>query len=64
VDKISYALRRVKTNKSTIVLGDLNAHVGNDVGVWRVRLADMVILTMMIRDDACCNCAITTHYAS
>jgi len=30
----------------------------------RVRLADMVILTMMIRGDACCNCAITTHYAS
>jgi len=30
----------------------------------RVWLTDMVILTMMIRDDACCNCAITTHYAS
>ena len=35
VEKIRFALRRVKTNKSTIVLWDLNAHVGNDVGVWK-----------------------------
>jgi len=35
-EKISDALRRVKTDESTILLGDFIAHVVNDVGVWRV----------------------------
>jgi len=28
-------LRKVKLNESAILLGDLNAHAGNDAGVWR-----------------------------
>jgi len=35
VEEIICALRRVKTNESTTILGDFNAHFGNDTGVWR-----------------------------
>ena len=35
MEEISYAMRRDKTNESTILLEDLNAHVGNDAGVWK-----------------------------
>ena len=31
----NYALRRFKTNESTILLGDFNAHVANDALVWK-----------------------------
>ena len=44
--KIRYALRRVKTNESTILLGDFNAHVENDGGVWKGVIANMVMLTL------------------
>jgi len=50
--------------ESTILSGDFKANVGNDAGVWMLRLDDMVILTLMIMEDSCCNCAVTTHYAS
>ena len=30
------AVRRVKANESTIIMGDFNAHVGNDAGVLRM----------------------------
>jgi len=36
VEKVSYALRRIKTNESTIPLGDFNAHVRNDAGYGKV----------------------------
>jgi len=46
VEETSDVLRRVKSNESTILLGDLNAHIGNDAGAWNgVRLANMVMLT-------------------
>ena len=47
MEEISDALRRSKNNKSTILLGDFNAHLG--IGLWRgvIGLADMVILALM-----------------
>jgi len=33
VEESSYALRSIKTNEYTILLRDLNKHVGNDAGV-------------------------------
>jgi len=35
VEETSDALRKVKINESTILLGDFNAHVGNDAGIWK-----------------------------
>ena len=35
VEETSETQRRVKTNESTILLGDFNAHVGKDAGVYR-----------------------------
>jgi len=32
VEEISYPLRRVTTNETTIVLGDFSAHVGKRAG--------------------------------
>jgi len=49
---------------STLRLGNINAQVGSDAGVWQVWSADMVMLTSMITEDSYCNCAVTTHYAS
>ena len=35
VEEAGDALRRVKTNKSKIPLGDFNAHFGNNARLWR-----------------------------
>jgi len=51
--KIRYALRRVKTNESTILLGDFNAHVENDGGVWKGVIANTVMLTLTTEDSHC-----------
>jgi len=35
VEEISYALRRIKTNESTMLLGDFNTYFGIDAGMWK-----------------------------
>jgi len=35
VEEISDALRKVKINESTTLLGDFSAYLGNYAGVWR-----------------------------
>jgi len=35
VEESNDAMWRVKTDESTILSGDFNAHVGNDARVWR-----------------------------
>jgi len=60
VKEITEVPRRVKTNESTILLGNFNAEVGNNARVWRVVICDTVILTLMITEESFCNCAAST----
>jgi len=45
VEETNDALRNVKTNESTILLGDFNANLGNDAGVWKGVIGDIVMMT-------------------
>jgi len=57
---------KVKANESTILLGDLIAHVRNDAWVWKVVIgqhSDADIYSL-ITEGSCFNCAVTTYCAS
>jgi len=55
LEETSDALRRVESNKSTIVFGNFSAHVVKDAGAWKVVISNLVMLTQMITEGSC-NC--------
>jgi len=60
----SDALRSLKANETTILLGYFKAHLGKGAKLWKGVIGQHVDTDVNDNGRFCCNCAVTTHSAS